>query len=76
MLSAVVDILASDVGSLTNPQKLAGSVQTDCGVKISGPTVAKYIGHLVDSFSITRPSAGMSKERNISPIRQSTIRLI
>lgn len=50
MLSAVVDILASDVGSLTNPQKLAGSAQTDCGVKISGPTVAKYIGHLVDSF--------------------------
>ena len=50
MLSAVVDILASDVGSLTNPQKLAGSAQADCGVKISGPTVAKYIGHLVDSF--------------------------
>lgn len=49
-LTAVVDILASDVGSLTNPQKLSGSIQTDCGVKISGPTVAKYIGHLVDSF--------------------------
>ena len=50
MLSTVVDILASDVGSLTNPQKLAGAAQADCGVKISGPTVAKYIDHLVDSF--------------------------
>ena len=76
MLSTVVDILASDVGSLTNPQKLAGSVQADCGVKISGPTVAKYIGHLVDSFLYRGPSVGMSRERDISPIRQSTIRSI
>jgi len=41
MLSALVDILASDIGSLTNPQKLSGAVLSDRGVKISGPTKAR-----------------------------------
>jgi len=50
MLSTLVDILASDIGSLTNPRKLSGAALSVCGVKISVPTVAKYIDHLVDSF--------------------------
>ena len=54
MLSTLVDILASDIGSLTNPQKLAGAALSDRGVKISGPTIAKYIDHLVDSFLYNR----------------------
>ena len=50
MLNALIDILSSDVGSLTNPRRLAGTMQSERGVKISEPTVASYIEHVVDSF--------------------------
>ena len=49
-LGALVDVLASDVGSLTNPRRLANSMRTEMKVSISEPTVAAYLDHITDSF--------------------------
>ena len=53
-LAVLMDILSSNVGSLTNPAKLANALQTECHLKISKPTVASYIDHLVDAFLFSR----------------------
>ena len=50
MLNAVLDVLSSDVGSLTNPRRLAAAIQAGQNVKISEPTVSAYIEHMIDSF--------------------------
>lgn len=50
MLDAVIDVLSSDVGSLTNPRRLAASIKSEQNVKISEPTVSAYIDHMIDSF--------------------------
>ena len=52
--SVLADVLSSNVGSLTNPAKLANALQTERGVKVSKPTVASYIDHLVDSFLFSK----------------------
>ena len=52
--SVLADVLSSNVGSLTNPAKLANALQTERGVKVSKPTVSAYIDHLVDSFLFSR----------------------
>lgn len=49
----VVDVLASSVGSLTNPKKLADTFRSH-GVKVSEPTVKSYIDCLQDAFIISR----------------------
>ena len=50
VLGDVVDVLASGVGSLTNPQKLANSFRTIKKASILAKTVDGYIGKLKNSF--------------------------
>lgn len=52
VLENVVRILASDVGSLTNPNKLAKTFNSNGSEKITDKTVATYIEHLSDAFLI------------------------
>lgn len=49
----VVDILASSVGSLTNPRKLANTFQSK-GIKISDTTIRMYLEYLEDAFLIRK----------------------
>ncbi len=53
-LGALVDVLASAVGGLTNPRRLANSMRTELKVGISEPTVAAYLEHIEDSFLFNR----------------------
>jgi hypothetical protein len=53
-LDALVDVLCSGVGSLTNPARLADALRSERRVSVSRPTVASYIGHLEDAFLFTR----------------------
>lgn len=54
VLDAVINILASSIGSLTNPLKLLNAFISD-GVKdISVNTLTKYIDYLTDSFLIEK----------------------
>ena len=49
-LNDLVKILASGIGGLTNPQRLANTFQSVKNVSISSATIKKYIGYLIDAF--------------------------
>lgn len=49
-LEAIADELCSAIGSLTNPTKMANSLQSIQHVKIDEETVQKYLGYICDSF--------------------------
>lgn len=50
----LLDILASAIGSLTNPLKLANTFKSVKGKTISDKTLKKYIDYLVDAFLVSR----------------------
>ena len=52
ILDTLVDILASAVGSLTNPTKLADTFNSH-GIKTNKNTIAAYIDYLQDAFIIS-----------------------
>ena len=49
-LEAIADGLCSSIGSLTNPTKMANSLQSIQNIKIDVETVKKYLGYICDSF--------------------------
>ncbi len=49
-LEELVNILASSVGSLTNPSKLARTFKSVKNSKISEKTIKKYLDYLTDAF--------------------------
>lgn len=51
-LEILIDIIASSVGSLTNPQRISNTFKSVDKTKISAPTIKKYIDHLKDAFLI------------------------
>lgn len=53
VMEALVNVLASAVGSLTNPLKLANTFASN-GIPVSDKTVSAYIGYLLDAFFISR----------------------
>jgi len=53
VMAAVVNILASAVGSLTNPTKLANTFDSN-GIRVSDKTIGAYIGYLQDAFFISK----------------------
>ena len=53
-LEELVNILASSVGSLTNPTKLTRTFRSVKNSKITQKTIAKYLEHLTDAFLIDK----------------------
>lgn len=54
VLDALVNILASSIGSLTNPNKLFNTFESN-GIKdVSVNTITTYINYLLDSFLISK----------------------
>lgn len=51
-LSSLFDLLASSIGCLTNPKKLASTFKSKMSSKITSATIDKYIGYFADSFLI------------------------
>lgn len=49
-LSAVTNVVASGIGSLLNPLRIAHTMQTKTSKNISQNTISKYIDYLEDSF--------------------------
>lgn len=54
VMGSLLNILASGIGSLTNPHKLAKSFASNGVSGISEKTISTYIDHLIDAFLITR----------------------
>lgn len=52
VLETLTDVLASSVGSLTNPKKLADTFCSH-GIKTTDKTVSAYIGYLKDAFLVS-----------------------
>lgn len=53
-IGVLTNVLASSIGSLTNPQRLANTFQSSSNLKLSQFTVSSYIDYLIDSFLIER----------------------
>ena len=53
VMSALLNILASAVGSLTNPTKLANTFSSN-RIPVSDKTIGTYIGYLLDAFFISK----------------------
>ncbi len=50
----LLDILASAIGSLTNPLKLAKTFKSVKGKTISDKTLKKYLDYLIDAFLVSK----------------------
>lgn len=53
VMDTLVEILASAIGSLTNPPKLAKTFKSS-GIDTNEVTVSRYISHLMDAFMVSR----------------------
>ncbi len=53
-LEELVKIVASGIGSLTNPQKLANTFETVKHVRLSSPTIKQYLDYLEDAFIVQK----------------------
>ncbi len=54
VLDILLDVLASGIGSLTNPSKLANSFKSERQIGIGSETIEKYIGYFVESFLVEK----------------------
>lgn len=54
VLNILLDILASGIGSLTNPSKLSNTFKSDRQMRVSSETIEKYIGYFEDSFLLKK----------------------
>ncbi len=50
VLEKILDLLCSSIGSLTNPNKIANTLQSKQNYAGSPNTIRSYIGHLEDAF--------------------------
>lgn len=50
----LIDILASAIGSLTNPLKLANTFKSVKGKVISDKTLRKYLDYVIDAFLVSK----------------------
>lgn len=53
-LSELLDLLASNIGCLTNPKKLADSFNSIVKGKLTRDTVQKYLSYFEDAFLIEK----------------------
>ena len=53
-INELTDVLASSIGSLTNPLKLSNTFASTKKVKLSANTISAYLGYLQDAFLIEK----------------------
>lgn len=54
VLGEVMDVIASGISTLTNPRKIASTMNSGHGMTICESTVDKYIGYAEEAFMLTR----------------------
>lgn len=75
-MQKLVNIIASSIGSLTNPNKLSNSFKSIKRINISAPTINKYLDYLIDSFLIEKAIKYNVKGKSILTRRANIIFLI
>lgn len=53
-LEELLNIIASNIGCLTNPEKLANAFKSIKHLDLSAPTIKKYLSYLEDAFLINK----------------------
>lgn len=53
-LDILLNIIASAIGSLTNPTKLSRTFKSERHLEISSNTISKYLGYFTDAFLISK----------------------
>lgn len=54
ILEDLINTIASSIGSLTNPTKLANTFKTEKHINIESSTIDKYLNYFVDAFLISK----------------------
>lgn len=54
VLEELLDILSSSIGSFTNPAKLSRTFESMGHIRLSPPTIAKYIDYFIDAFLLEK----------------------
>lgn len=54
VLKALADVIMSGIGGLTNPTKLANTIDTAMRIPTNRVTIDSYLGHLEDAFLIQK----------------------
>ena len=54
VLDSIIDMLASSVGSLTNPKKIANTFVSNSLLDVTDKTVSNYINYLLEAFMINK----------------------
>lgn len=54
ILDDLLDIIASSIGSFTNPVRLSNTFLSEKRIKISSTTIANYLGYFEESFLISK----------------------
>lgn len=54
ILEDLINTIASSIGSLTNPTKLANTFKTEKHINIESNTIDKYLNYFVDAFLISK----------------------
>ena len=54
VLEDLINIVASSIGSLTNPTKLSNTFETEKHIKIASTTIDKYLDYFTDAFLISK----------------------
>ncbi len=54
ILDELLNIIASGVGSLTNPTKLANTFLSEKHIRMNSTTIDRYLGYFEDAFLIRK----------------------
>lgn len=71
-LEDLVDVLASSIGSLTNPPKIEATFKSVLNSKITANTISTYISYLEESSSSKRPAGTTSRDASTSGVLRNT----
>ncbi len=53
-IEALTNIVSSSIGALTNPKRISDTFTSERKLKISQPTISKYLNYLEDSFLVNK----------------------
>ena len=54
VLGILLDVLASGIGSLTNPSKLSNTFKSERNISVAPDTIDKYLGYFIDAYLIQK----------------------
>lgn len=54
ILEDLLDVVASAIGSLTNPARLSNTFQSDKHIKIKSDTISSYLNYFIDAFILEK----------------------